>query len=185
MARRPKDPLRPLTASEHHELERISRSQSDPAAHVAHAKALLAVEAGKAYTQAARLAGRKSGDAVAQLVARFNRTGLAAIVPGHGGGPPRRYTAAEQERILQEVRRQPDRETDGTASWSLSTLQSSLRRAPDGLSAVSTYTLWGVLHDAGFSWQRDRSWCQTGTVVRKRKGQTVEVHDPDATPKKT
>jgi hypothetical protein len=50
---------------------------------------------------------------------------------------------------------------------------------------VSTYTIWCVLHDAGFTWDRDRSWCQTGTAIRKRKSGTVVVHDPDATPKKT
>ena len=132
-----------------------------------------------------RAAGRRSGDAVAQLVARFNREGLVALEPGHGGGQPKRYTQIEQERILQEVRRQPDREQDKTATWSLSTLQSALRRAPDGLPTVSTYTIWCVLRDAGFTWDKDRSWCETGTAVRKRKSGTVVVHDPDATPKKT
>jgi hypothetical protein len=33
----------------------------------------------------------------------------------------------EQERILAEARRRPDREQDGTATWSLSTLQQALR----------------------------------------------------------
>jgi hypothetical protein len=91
----------------------------------------------------------------------------------------------EQERILQEVRRVPDRDKDKTATWSLSTLHGALRRAPDGLSGVSTYTVWCVLRDAGFTWDKDRSWCETGTAVRKRKSGTVVVHDPDASPKKT
>lgn len=185
MPRVQKDPLRPLTADERHYLERLIRSQTEPAGHVARAKELLAVADGRRFTDAARLAGRRSGDAVAQLVARFNREGLVALEPGHGGGQPKRYTQIEQERILQEVRRQPDREQDKTATWSLSTLQSALRRAPDGLPTVSTYTIWCVLRDAGFTWDKDRSWCETGTAVRKRKSGTVVVHDPDATPKKT
>lgn len=185
MSRHQKDPLRPLTADERQQLERVSRSQTEAAAPVTHAKALLAVAAGQSFTEAARTAGRRSGDAVAHLVGRFNRDGLAALERRHGGGQPKRYTEAEQARILREVRRTPDREADGTATWSLTTLQRALRRAPDGLPMVSTYTILGVLHDAGFAWGRDRSWCETGTAVRKRKAGTVTVTDPDAAAKKT
>ena len=179
-----KEPLRPLTPVEYTQLAHVSRAQSEPAAPVAHAKALLAVAAGQPYTAAARAAGRRSGDAVSQLVGRFNRQGLAALQPGHGGGPAPRYGAAAQARILAEVRRTPDREADGTATWSLSTLQRALRRAPEGLPQVSTYTIWWVLHEAGLSWQRDRSWCETGSALRKRTHGTVTVHDPDALAKK-
>jgi transposase len=185
MPRRQKDPLRPLTPDEQLVLERLGRAWAEPAALVARAKALLAVAAGQSFTDAARAAGRTSGDAVAHLVARFNRAGLAALTPDHGGGQPKRYTAVEQERILREARRTPNRERDGTGTWSLATLRRALRQAPDGLPTVSTATLWTVLHDAGFAWQRDRSWCETGASVRKRKGGTVTVHDPDAVAKKT
>lgn len=185
MTRHQKDPLRPLTTEERTHLEHLSRSLTDSATQVARAKAILAVAAGSSFTSAAHAAGRRSGDAVAQFVARFNRKGLAALAPGHGGGQPKRYTQAEQARILAEVRRTPDREADGTATWSLTTLQQALRRAADGLPAVSTSTIWCVLHDARFAWGRDRSWCETGTVVRKRTNGTVTVTDPDAAPKKT
>jgi len=185
MAGRQKDPLRPLTPDERVALEHVSRSRTDPAAQVARATELLAVADGTSYEAAARAAGRQSGDAVAHLVARFNQEGIDAIVERHGGGQPKRYTATEQERILREVHREPDRDNDRTATWSLTTLQGALRRAPDGLPHVSTYTIWCVLHDAGFTWGKDRSWCETGTAVRKRKSGTVIVTDPDATPKKT
>lgn len=65
------------------------------------------------------------------------RDGLAAVEPRHGGGQPT-YGPEERERILAEVRRPPEREQDGTATWSLVTLQRALRRAPDGLPRVST-----------------------------------------------
>jgi len=184
MPRLQKDPVRPFAPDEHAWLEGISRSHTEPAAQVARAKALLAVAAGHRFTEAARLAGRKSGDAVAHLVARFNREGLAALEPGHGGGQPKRYTQREQERILQELRRAPDRAADGTATWSLTTLQRALRQAPDGLPGISTATIWSVLHAAGFHWGKDRSWCQTGTAIRRRKSGTVTVTDPDARAKK-
>ena len=34
------------------------------------------------------------------------------------------------------------------------------------------------------SWQRSRSWCQTGTAQRKRKSGIVTVIDPDSEAKK-
>lgn len=185
MTRRQKDPLRPLTDEEQAVLTQISRAQSEPASHVARAKALLAVASGQSYTAAARAAGRRSGDAVSQLVSRFNREGLNAIEPRHGGGPEAVYGVAERKRILAEFERQPDRERDGTATWSLSTLQRALRQAPDGFPNVSIQTIWRVLHDAGWTWQKDRTWCKTGTVTRKRKGIAVEVTDPEAEGKKT
>jgi hypothetical protein len=81
-----KDPLRELSEEERSWLERISRSQSEPAAHVIRAKEILLVAQGHTYSAATRLAGRKSGDAVCHLVKRFNQEGLNAIQPGHGGG---------------------------------------------------------------------------------------------------
>ena len=184
MSRRRKDPLRALTPDERNVLEQIARAYSEPASHVARAKALLAVADGQSYAAAARAAGRKSNDAVSHLVSRFNQEGLAAIEPHHSPGATPTYSVTERQRILAEARRPPEREQDGTATWSLSTLQRTLRQASDGLPKVSTYTIWLVLHEAGFAWQKSRTWCETGTVKRKRKSGTVVVTDPDAEAKK-
>jgi transposase len=185
MSRRKKDPLRPLTDVERRTLTHLSRSQSAPAVQVARATILLAVAGGDDYQTAARSAGRRSGDAVSHLVARFNVEGLAAASPRHGGGHPQVYDKASRERILQEVRREPTRQADGTATWSLSTLKGSLRSAPDGLPKVASSTIWLVLHGAGLTYQRTRSWCPTGTALRKRKAGPAVVIDPDAEPKKS
>lgn len=185
MSRRKKDPLRTLTEEERTWLERISRSRSEPASHVARAKQILAVANGYEYQAAALLSGRKSGDAVSHLVQRFNQEGLNAIQPRHGGGHSAKYGPAERERILQEVRRKPDPERDGTATWSLKTLCQALRKAQDGLPEVSEDTIRTVLLEAGFSWQASRSWCETGQAIRKRKRGTVTVIDPDSSAKKT
>jgi len=184
MSRQRKDPLRLLTDEERQVLQQIARARSESASLVARAKMLLAVAAGETYQAAAEAAGRKSNDAASLLVSRFNQEGLAALMPRHGGGPVVQYGPAERERILAEVRRPPDREQDGTATWTLTTLQRSLRNAPNGLPQVSTYTIWQVLHEAGFRWQASRTWCATGTVKRKRKSGMIEVTDPDAEAKK-
>jgi transposase len=136
---------------------------------------------GQSYTAAAQLVGREVGDTVARWVAGFNRDGLAAVVPRHGGGHRVRYGEAEQRRILADVARVPERARDGTAGWSLTTLRDARRRAEDGLPGISTYTVGRALHAAGYSWQKGRSWCDTGVVVRKRKHEgRVTVTDPDA-----
>jgi transposase len=184
MTRRQKDPLRTLTEDERNWLERISRSYSESASHVARAKEILAVADGQSFTKAAQMAGRKSGDAVSQLVERFNREGIGSIQPEHGGGPKVKYRTNERERVLAEARRAPDPEKDGTNTWSLTTLQKALRKAEDGLPGISTERIWVILQEAGFRWQKSRSWCETGQVVQKRKRGVVTVTDPDATPKK-
>src|SRR5919109_5030404 len=95
MSRRQKEPLRALSAEERAELTRLSRSRSAPAAWVARATALLAVADGQSYRAAARQAGRRDNDTVAAWVARFNREGMAAVRPRHGGRPLIPFRAAE------------------------------------------------------------------------------------------
>lgn len=183
MSRRKKDPLRSLTQEERDYLERKSRSTSEPAGLVARAKALLAVADGSTYNEAAKRAGRKSNDAVSQLVSRFNTEGLAALVPRHAGGPEIHYGPEERQLILAEARRKPDAERDGTTSWSLTTLQRSLKK--QGLPRISTHTIFKVLKEASFNWQKHRTWCETGTAWRQRGGTWVRVRDPDTEAKKS
>lgn len=185
MGRYPDELLRALTPDEHRDLKSISRARSAPSESVVRAKLLLAVASGMTRTEAAHSMGRKSNDAVTTLVKRFNEEGLDALVPRHGGGGfQTQYGEAEKARIVHEFQRLPDPEQDGTTGWSLTTLQRALRRAEDGFPEVSTYTILHVLHEAGYTWQRDRTWSQTGQVVRKRKSGRVVVTDPDTVPKK-
>lgn len=185
MSRRKKDPLRPLSDEERDSLTQMSRSAAAPAAEVSRAKVLLLVAEGSDYQQAARAAGRRSGDAASALVARFNREGLAALRPRHGGGKRRTYDGPARGRILREAQRTPTPEADGTATWSLSTLKKALRQAEDGFPAISTYTIREVLYEAGYAFQRTRTWCPTGEALRKRKAGVAAVTDPDAGPKKS
>jgi transposase len=184
MGRLPKDRLRALTTEEQVDLESIGRARSAPAEADTRTKILLAVARGMNHTQAAQSVGRKSNDAVSALVRWFNQVGLEALLPRHGGGFQVQYEEPEKARILREFERQPDLEQDGTATWSLTTLQRALREVPDGLPQVSTYTILNVLHEAGYSWQSNRRWSQTGQAVRKRKTGKVIVTDPDTEAKK-
>jgi transposase len=124
-------------------LQRLAHSSSQRVDLVRRATALLAVARTGVFIHAAREAGLRSGTTVADLVARFNRVGLAAvrIAPGRGRKPS--YPLSARAQIVATAQREPDRRTDGTATWSLSTLQRSLRRA--GLSHVGTSTIRRVL----------------------------------------
>ena len=106
-------------------------------------------------------------------------------MPRHGGGRRQAYGAPARARILREVRRSPTPQHDGTARWSLSTLRQALRQAADGLPAISTSTIWCVLHEAGYTYQQTRTWCPTGQALRPRKDGVATVIDPDADPKKS
>ena len=128
MSRRKKDPLRPLTDDEVAALAQLSRSQAVPAAQVARAIMLLAVARGDDYQQPARAAGRRSGDAVSHLVARFNAEGTAALTPRHGGGHPVVYGPAERQRILAEAVGVLDQLFFDSASGSVTTTAPALRR---------------------------------------------------------
>jgi len=185
MSRHQTDPLRPLTPDERIALTRLSRSLSAPAAPVERARALLAIADGASYTAAAHQVGRRHTETISAWVSRFNRDGLAAVRPGHGGGARIRYGTDAQQRILAEWARTPQRDQDGTATWSLSLLQKALRQAPDGLPQVSTFTIWRTLHAAGLRWQKSRTWCETGVGMRHRKHGVVRVRDPDALAQKS
>jgi hypothetical protein len=74
------------------------------------------------------------------------------------------------------AQRPPDRKADGTATWSLSTLERTLRR--EACPRLGATTIRRVLEAAGSSYQKTRTWCPTGTAERKRKSGIVRVTDP-------
>ena len=176
MARAPKAALRTITATEEVTLQRVRGASSARLDQVRRATALLAVSAGASLTSAARQPGFRSASTVAGLVARFNAQGLGALHIGAGRGRKPTYDAAARAQIVAAAQRPPDRQGDGTATWSLMTLQRSLRR--EALPTVGATTIRRVLEDAGSSYQQTRTGCPTGTAQRKRKAGVVTVTDP-------
>ena len=185
MSRLASEPLRQLLEEERKELQRVSRASSEKRIRHQRAVALLAVAEGKSLSEAARLVGWKSHDPVTRVTRRFNSIGLAALDDQPRSGHPCSYGAAQKTRILQEARRAPDRNEDATGTWSLSLLRRALRSAPDGLPKVSTFTILHTLHEAGYSWQKNRTWCHTGRTLKKGKDGTVyQSEDPYTQEKK-
>jgi transposase len=145
---------------------------------VKRARALLGVQTGQSFTEAAREAGYQSGDSVSQLVERFHQHGFSALLIAPGRGRKPTYTSEQRVRIVAELQREPDREKDQTATWSLMLLRNALRKTE--LPHVAKETIRVTLHEAGYAFGKTRTWCLTGTALRKRKAGVVPVHDPAA-----
>jgi transposase len=177
-----KAPLRALSEQEKRELKRLANATSERLDVVRRAKALVAVARGKPFTEAAHEAGLKSGDGVGKLVKRFNAGGLTALSIAAGAGRKPTYTSEQRARILEEVQRQPARKADQTATWSLMTLRAALRQTD--LPEIAAETIRQVLHEAGYSYQRTRTWVRTGYALRVRKSGTVTTYDPETPEKK-
>lgn len=175
-------PLRPLTAAEHDTLERLGKTSSARVDSVRRARALLAVAQGHSFAQAARQAGYQSSSTVAALVGRFTQQGVGAVLIAAGRGRRPTYDGVARAQIVATAQRPPDRKADGTATWSLSTLERRLRR--EGLPQVGATTIRRVLQAAGSSYQKTRTWCPTGTAQRKRKSGVVRVVDPQTEEKR-
>jgi transposase len=178
MGRPASEPLRPLTAEEHQTLSSLARATSERADVRQRAVALLGIASGLTREAAARQAGYVSGYSVSKLIRRFKVRGVAALAIAPGRGRKVTYAALARQQILDTLQQPPDRVADQTATWSLTTLQRHLRA--HGLPHVSRDTGHQVVRQAGYSWQRTRTWCPTGTARRKRKTGTVTVHDPQA-----
>jgi transposase len=182
MAVSQKEHFRALTSAEQATLEQLVQRTSERMDRVRRASALLAVARGENFATAARAAGLRSATAVANLVSRFHRHGLAALQIRAGRGRKPAYDAAARSVIVATAQQPPERREDGTATWSLSTLQRVLRK--NTYPRIGATTIRRVLEEAGSSYQRTRSWCPTGTAQRKRKGGVVTVVDPQTEEKR-
>ena len=182
MGKEQKHPLRALTAQEEQELRRIIKAISERLDVVKRAQALRSVQAGRSFTEAAREVGYQSGESIRQLVERFNQHGLSALLIAPGRGRKPTYTSEQRAHIVAELQREPDRQQDQTATWSLMLLRNALRQTE--LPHVAKETIRVTLHEAGSAFGKTRTWCPTGTALRKRKAGVVTVHDPAAPEKK-
>ena len=185
MSRRKKDPLRPLTDAERQALTQLSRSQAAPAAQVARAVMLLAVAAGDDYQQAARAVGRRSGDAVSHLVARFNAEGIAAL-----DAPPRRRPAGRlwpggTPADPREAR--PTSDPGGRRHRHLVAWARCARRCdprPMACPRSRPTPSGGCSTGPATATSRRRTWCPTGTALRRRKAGRGGRHRPGRRGKK-
>ncbi len=159
MGRRQKRPLRPLTESEIQQLTEITNSKVERVERIRRARAILAVANGQSFTGAAKAARMRSNSGIAAIVQRFHDRGMGSLdtVPGAGRRPV--YGEKQRRAILVEI----EKEMERTPSWSLSTLEKALKRAPDNVPKVSAKTICQALKDAGYNWLPiEHVWTKNG-----------------------
>src|SRR6202162_982397 len=132
-------------------------------------------------------AGRRHGSRVGGALqprgaqcagARPGRRASAAVWRGGAGAHPGRVSAGARPRAGRH-RRLVTR--DAAAGVALGGGRAAgggglpARSAAGGVLGVSVDTIARVLPDSGLSWQASRSWCDPGTVLRKRKAGVVAV----------
>lgn len=144
---RPVTPIT-LTAEDRQRLQQWVRSSKTEQRMVQRARIILAAAEGLA-TQTIAQQLRQRTATVSKWRLRFARQGLSGLRDGARSGPPRRYGAEVERRILERLDQPPP---SGYAVWNGSLLAAAL-------GAVSTAHVWRVLRRRGIQLQRRRTWC--------------------------
>jgi transposase len=92
---------------------------------------------------------------VRKVIHEFNEEGFDSLRPEYRGGRPRRITPTERKRVVAVAGARPDTQGVPLTRWSLDRL--SVYLAAEDL-VISPIHLWRLLHQAGLSFQRTRSW---------------------------
>ena len=137
-----------LTEDDRQTLLQWVRSTKTEQRMVLRARIILAAAEGRA-TQSIAQQLRQRTATVSKWRLRFAHQGLAGLQDGARTGPPRRYDAAVERRILQQLDHPPP---SGYAVWNGSLLA-------EALGDVSATHVWRVLRRRGIQLQRRRSWC--------------------------
>jgi len=137
-----------LTEEERQTLQQWVRSSKTEQRIVLRARIILAAAEGHATQAIARQLEQRNAT-VSKWRLRFARQRLNGLRDGARTGPPRRYDAEVERRILKQLDQTPP---PGYAVWNGSLLAGALRD-------VSATHVWRVLRRRGIQLQRRRSWC--------------------------
>jgi len=154
VGRRPEVFARPLEPEEAQRLVKITRTTRDR------------VRLRRAGIVLASVQGRSAGDVavmfaagdgyVREVIHAFNEHGFAALDPKWSGGRPSKFGPAARELICRTARATPAGLGQPFTTWSLAKLARYL--AGHCHLRASTETIRQVLHAAGITWQRTKTW---------------------------
>src|SRR5438270_3161585 len=96
------------------DLQRWAQSRTLPAGDVFRARLILALDAGKSYSEIEAELGT-SRPTIARWKRRFEEDGLAGLDARHRGSKPRAAVPAAQARVIRKTTQKPD---DGSTHWS-------------------------------------------------------------------
>lgn len=124
-----------LTNEQRDELTRWSQSRSLAAGDVFRARLILALAAGKSYSEIERELGT-SRPTIARWKARFEQRGIAGLEAQHKGSQPRTATAAVQAKVLRRTVKAPE---DGSTHWSCRKMAEA-----SGVSKSTVQRIWAA-----------------------------------------
>ncbi len=147
--------LRPLSADEAEALRRLSRSRTEPARAVEHARMCWLAHEGRRVAAIAAEVGVCEAT-VRAWIARFNAGGLAGLRDAGRGGRPPTYTAAQVGEVVAASLTDPGALGLPFASWTLDRLAAYLaeeRGIPMRRSRIAE-----VLRAEGLRWRTQETW---------------------------
>jgi len=147
--------LRPLTADERKELERLARSRTEEARLVVRAKIVLGLAAGERPYQVADRVG--VGRAAAyEWLHRFNAEGLTGLTDHPRPGRPRTYTPDQRAEVVAAALTKPEDLGLPFASWTLDRLAAYLSEHK-GIGIKRT-RIDELLAAEGLRWRKQETW---------------------------
>jgi transposase len=127
------EPVVRVTEEQRADLQRWAQSRTLPAGDVFRAGLILALEAGKSYSQIEAELGT-SRPTIARWRRRFEEDGLAGLDARHQGSKPRVAVPAAQARVIRKTTQKPE---DGSTHWSCRKLAAAL-----GMSKSTVQRIW-------------------------------------------
>jgi transposase len=180
VARRPSLFVRPLSMDEGRQLQKITRTATNP---VRLRRAMVVMMSGQRQTVRDITALLQiSEDYVRDVIHAFNERGFAALDPKPSGGRPKRIGEQLRTWICTIARTSPaDWGLTGFSTWSLTKLRDHLL-AEGIVVAISRETLRRILRDGGVSWQTTTTWkasTDPDFIAKMRRILHLYDHPPD------
>jgi transposase len=163
---------RRLTDQEGSRLQQIVRRGKHGSIRVRRAMIIMASASGTPVPAIARLVAADE-DTVRDVIHLFNAKGLAALDPRWAGGRPRLIGDGDVQVIVTAATTRPEKLGLPFTHWSLRKLAAYLASGPRAVK-VSRERLRQILHAAGISFQRTRSWKESTDPDRDAKLDRIE-----------
>lgn len=164
---------RRLTDEEGRRLTQIVRRGRGNPIRVRRATIIMASAAGTPVPAIARLIAADE-DTVRDVIHAFNEKGLAALDPQWAGGRPRLISDADIAFIVTTATTRPGTLGCPFTHWSLRKLAAYLARCHDRQVVIGRERLRHVLHGAGISFQRTRTWKESTDPDKETKLDRIE-----------
>jgi transposase len=164
---------RRLTDQEGRRLQQIVRRGKHGSIRVRRAMIIMASASGTPVPAIARLVAADE-DTVRDVIHLFNAKGLAALDPRWAGGRPRRISNDDIRVIVAAATTRPEKLGLPFTCWSLRKLAACLASRPDRPVAVGRERLRQILHAAGITFQRTRTWKESTDPDRDAKLDRIE-----------